>query len=388
MLSLKLVRGAENAQGVRAMVNVPADQARFVIGRDPSCDWPIADKQLALSARHCEIVRIEGRQVLRDTSTNGTFVNGARERLPADHLLRHGDRFALGTYLVEVAVVADAPVAAARSPVSTVPAAPRRGGDPAAMVGADWERAGASVRSSSPPADMKTGLTRISKPPPKQPGGEPALMVKPPRTEGAAGVHDSGVPPREPVRRAPPGTTDVLQRLAGGLGVPVEALGSAEPAVAAERIARLLRVAVLALHRQMAAQGRQMHDMGSSGVQALARSEAARLRTAPGPEEAIGALLAAGEEAEAVLVRAHSELGQHAQRLLAASGAASARLGEQLAPATLERSAEGGGDTARLWKIYSSLWTALGIGAGKSWPAAFSEAACAYLAAAYDDPQL
>ena len=108
MLSLKLVSGAENAEKVQLVANVPPAAERFIIGRDPKCDWPIADRLRALSARHCEIVRIEGRHVLRDTSTNGTSVNGARERLPADHLLRHGDRIHLGSYVIEVSVVPDA----------------------------------------------------------------------------------------------------------------------------------------------------------------------------------------------------------------------------------------------------------------------------------------
>jgi len=190
------------------------------------------------------------------------------------------------------------------------------------------------------------------------------------------------------VRRAPPGTTDVLQRLAGGLGVPAETLG-ADPAVAAERVARLLRVAVLALHRQMAAQARQLRELGSRAPLTLARSEAARLRMAPGPEEAVAALIGAGDESEAMLVRAHAELGQHMQRLLVASQAAGARMGEQLAPEAIERSAGGPGDGARLWKIYGSLWTALGIGGvGKAWAQSYGEAAQSYLAAAYDDPQL
>ncbi|MBL8342028.1 MAG: FHA domain-containing protein [Rubrivivax sp.] len=379
MLSLKLVRGAENADGVRLVVNVPPDAAKFVIGRDPSCDWPIADRQLALSARHCEIVRIEGRQVLRDTSTNGTFVNGARERLPADHVLRHGDRVGLGSYQFEVSVVPDAQGAAAKPAAPVAAPGPRRGGDPAAMVGADWQQAPLQPGVAS--ADVKTGLTRISKPPPKEVLEE--LRAAAPKAEAAA------VPaPREAARRAPPGTTDVLQRLAGGLGVPVEALGVNDPAVAAERVARLLRVAVLALHRQMSAQARQLRELGSRAPVGLAKSEAARLRMAPGPEEAITALLTSGEEAEAVLVRAHSELGQHMQRLLLAFAVAGERLGEQLAPSAIERIGQGGGDPARLWKIYGSLWTALGVGVGKAWEEGLADALSTYVGAAYDDPKL
>ena len=48
MLLLKLVRGAEFAAGVRTLVQVQSQLARFVIGRDPKCDWPIPDRELAL----------------------------------------------------------------------------------------------------------------------------------------------------------------------------------------------------------------------------------------------------------------------------------------------------------------------------------------------------
>lgn len=400
MLSLKLVRGAENADAVRPAVHVPPDQAKFVIGRDPACDWPIADKQLALSARHCEIVRIEGRQVLRDTSTNGTFVNGSRERLPADHVLRHGDRIQLGSYLVEVAVVPDAAAAPVKAPVSAGPPAPRRGGDPAAMVGADWERVAVRAATAST-ADAKTGFTRISKPPPKEvlqellatmPRADAPLAAGPASssTNGPANVPANGSAespaPREAMHRAAPGTTDVLQRLAGGLNVPVEALGTTDPALAAHRVATLLRVAVWALHKQLTEQAQQLNAMGSRAPLSLGRSEAAPLRMAPGRDAAVAALLAAGTGADAMLLMAVKELGQHSQRLLNAFGGAGERLGEQLSPAALERAAEGAGDAERLWKIYSSLWTALGIGVGKSWTAGYAEAAAAYLAAAYDDP--
>ena len=385
MLSLKLIRGSENADGVRPVTLVPTDQARFVLGRDPTCDWPIPDKKLALSARHCEIVRIEGKQVLRDLSTNGTFVNGARERLPADHLLRHGDRFAMGTYLVEVSVVPDTVAVAAKVAAPPAPAAPRRGGDPAAMVGNDWERAATTPQPGASAVDAKTGFTRISKPPSKDVLDEMRAAAQ--KSESEAAVAEALPPAREAVQRAPPGTTDVMLRLAGGLGIPVEMLGTHDPAVAAERVARLLRVSVGSLHRQLLAQARQLRDMGSRTPVNLARSEAAPLRLAQNPEETMTALLGAGEEAGSMLMRANIELGQHSERLVQAVHAAGQRLGEQLAPESLERTAGGVDDLQRLWKIYGSLWTALGVGVGKSWHEGFGEAVTSYVAAAYDDPQ-
>lgn len=379
MLCLKLVRGVENADGVRPEVHVLPDQSRFVIGRDPTCDWPINDRQLALSARHCEIVRIEGKHVLRDTSTNGTFINDSRERLPGDHVLRHGDRLRFGSYAVEVTVVPDSLAVTPARAATASPAAPKRGGDPAAMAGADWERAAARVEAAMP--DVKTGLTRISKPPSREAMQE--LLASLPKADASAA-------PEAPAATAPRpaiGSNDVLARLAGALGVPVEALGTTDPALAAHRVATLLRVTVWALHRQLTEQAQQLNAMGSRTPLTLSRSEAAPLRMAPKGDAAVAALLAAGQGADAMLLMAVKELGQHSQRLLGAFQAAGQRLGEHLSPGTLERTAGGAGDTAHVWKIYSSLWTALGFGVGKGWTDGYAEAAASYLAAAYDDPQ-
>ncbi len=380
MLSLKMVRGIENADGVRPVVHIPPDQARFVIGRDPACDWCIADKQLALSARHCEVVLIEGRHVLRDTSTNGTFLNGSPQRLPADHVLRHGDRIALGSYRVEVSVVPDAPSVTSKPAAASPAPVLRRGGDPAAMVGSDWERAVA--HSGAPAADVKTGFTRISKPPPKEVVDQ--VLAAGPRVESPVAT-ESPTPAREAVYRAPPGSQDILQRLAGGLNVPVEALGTTDPAVAAERVAKLLRRAVLALHKQLSDQAQQLNGMGSRAPLSIARSEAAPIRMAPGPDAAVATLLAARSDADAMIMMAVKELGQHSQRLLAAFAAANVRLADQLAPAAMERTVGGSDDPARLWKYYSTVWTALGTGVGKPWSEGFGATAAAYLAAAYDE---
>ncbi|MEK8049002.1 type VI secretion system-associated FHA domain protein [Ideonella sp. DXS22W] len=102
MVSLKILRGAELAPGVHAEVNWPDGQPRFVIGRDPAAHWPIPDSTLALSGRHCELVATPRGVLLRDLSTNGTFVNDEADRLRSDRLLRHGDRIRLGPYHVRL----------------------------------------------------------------------------------------------------------------------------------------------------------------------------------------------------------------------------------------------------------------------------------------------
>jgi type VI secretion system protein ImpI len=104
MLSLKLIKGADHAEGVKPEAQVSEQQIRFVIGRDPSCDWQIPDRTLAVSGRHCEILFATAEPVLRDVSTNGTFVNGSTQRISGDHQLRDGDLISMGPYQVRVSL--------------------------------------------------------------------------------------------------------------------------------------------------------------------------------------------------------------------------------------------------------------------------------------------
>ncbi|MCW5637043.1 MAG: FHA domain-containing protein [Rubrivivax sp.] len=383
MLLLKLVRGAERAAGVRPLAEVPSGRQRFVIGRDPKCDWPIPDRELALSARHCEIVQANGHLVLRDLSTNGTFVNGSRKRLAGDHLLRHGDRIGLGSYLVEVSHVADAGAAAPALPAARTRLL--RGGDPAAMVGTDWQAADAL--GPAPSLEMSSGFTRISKPWLDTSTDAAASVfatvpnVRPPGFDETGTSEAGALAPPDPA-------AEVLRALAEGLGATPQVFAGATPVQAADRVARLLRVAIFALHHQLALQSRQMRELGSRGTAALGGSPAARLRLAPGPQDAVAALLGAGPDAEAALVRAHGELGQHTQRILAAFETTCQRLGDQLDPAVLERLAQdsqGASDPARVWQIYGALWQAMGLSPGKSWPQGFVDAAFTHLATAYDE---
>ena len=52
MISLKLVKGGELAEGVRTEVQLPASSQRFVIRRNPAAHGPIPDRRLAIAARH------------------------------------------------------------------------------------------------------------------------------------------------------------------------------------------------------------------------------------------------------------------------------------------------------------------------------------------------
>lgn len=357
MLVLKIVSGAASADGLRTEMRVADQQERLVIGRDPGCDWPIADRTLALSARHCEIVRTSAGPVLRDLSSNGTFVNGQPRRLAGEHLLRDGDRFVCGPLAVLVTVF-DEP----GSVVATVAGGiPLRAVDPAAAL----------VSCDEP-------TTRVDAAPPAAPADRDAAL------------------------RA---------RIANGLGVKPESLAEQDPAVLAERLAALLRVTVVGVRQMNEQQSHAWREIGSREQATFRMQEAHALRVAINVERAIVALLASGDEAAPRLAHAFIDLNAHHDRLLQSLRGAMQRLGEQIAPQTLEGALPAARPTggsraaaatvpadpqdpqaleqmqakARLWDLYAGLWQTTGLAGGQPWSQSFVDAALLYLGTVYDE---
>ena len=85
------LRNAETApEGVATSFTVAGDGA--LIGRSRNCDWNLPDPANVISSRHCEIRRDGDAWLIRDISTNGTFLNGAAERLAERAPARRGRR--------------------------------------------------------------------------------------------------------------------------------------------------------------------------------------------------------------------------------------------------------------------------------------------------------
>jgi sigma-B regulation protein RsbU (phosphoserine phosphatase) len=71
---------------------VPVDKPIFTIGRRTGSDLRLFGREV--SREHAEIVVNRDRYVLRDHSSNGTFVN--ENAISVEHVLRHGDSIRLG----------------------------------------------------------------------------------------------------------------------------------------------------------------------------------------------------------------------------------------------------------------------------------------------------
>src|SRR5882724_5786748 len=74
------------------------------IGRDQYLDWTLPDPSRFISGKHCEVRWHDGGYWLHDISTNGTFLQGDDNRLKEPHRLQDGDRFAVGHYIIAVAL--------------------------------------------------------------------------------------------------------------------------------------------------------------------------------------------------------------------------------------------------------------------------------------------
>ena len=102
-LTLRLVNETTLPNG--GPVSIQLSGQRVVgIGRAVDLSWTLPDPARLVSNRHCEIRYQDGGYWLYDVSSNGTFLNDAVDRMRAPHLLRNGDRFAVGHYLVAVAL--------------------------------------------------------------------------------------------------------------------------------------------------------------------------------------------------------------------------------------------------------------------------------------------
>lgn len=329
MFVLKIVKGREFA-GTAAELRLPPPPAKVAIGRDPKSTWALPDPTLALSARHCEIVVGSADAVLRDLSTNGTYVNGAAGRMTQDHVLAAGDALDLGPYRIVV------------EPLHA--AAPH-----------------------DEPADHS--VTRI----------RPPVRPVPPL--------DLPLPAETPMAADP-----LLAALADGLGVDVQALAGRDALETARRTGLIARAAVTGLRRLLEQEARARRRLGSRQTMAQPLREASPLRMARTPDDAVLRLLVSDAEALDTMRDACTELLGHHERLQVAFAGAARRLGQDLEPTSLDAALGPAGGApgtkerkAALWDLYVHLWQALGMASDDLWSRGFIDAAMVHLTSAYDE---
>lgn len=96
----------------------------IVVGRSRNCDWCLPDPTNAISSRHCELRRDGDAWLVKDISTNGTFLNGSAERMAEEHRLAEGDRLRIGQYEIVAGFAADEEARTVFMPAAEPPAPP------------------------------------------------------------------------------------------------------------------------------------------------------------------------------------------------------------------------------------------------------------------------
>lgn len=91
-------------------------QRGATIGRGDTCDWSLPDPKRHISSRHCEVNFHDDGYWLRDTSTNGTFVNGSADPLQAEQRIAPGDLILIGDYEIEAELSGSSAAAAEPEP--------------------------------------------------------------------------------------------------------------------------------------------------------------------------------------------------------------------------------------------------------------------------------
>ena len=142
-LSIRNVASLDNGMPVDFVLN----RRGAMIGRAATCEWSLPDPRNYISSRHAEVTYREGFYLFTDLSTNGTFLNGAGERMAGPRRIETGDLFLIGHYEITASLTGEALAAVERHGEQSAAEAHRQGGW-------GWEAAGGG---GPPPAPSPGG---------------------------------------------------------------------------------------------------------------------------------------------------------------------------------------------------------------------------------------
>ena len=330
-----------------------------VLGRSRNCNWVLPDPRNAISSRHCEIRRDRDFFVLRDISTNGTFVNDATERMVEEHLLNAGDLIRIGQYEVVASIEVEVAAEPAPQPAPVeqeITFAPRGEAIPDAPAAAPEPVAEAKEAPPEPVPDNVTVMW-----------DQLADINAIDRERGLFGVADEAA---APVVGADPATVDKL------LAALLEAAAIAESQVektpeTVQKAGSLLKRLVAGLLVMVEARARAKAQMGAemTGLQLDGNNP---LKFARSPDQALAQLLMPTQpgflEADKAVEDAYLDLQSHqVATLRAIPGSLRATL-DRFSPGSIRRRAENIGLLARilpgardaaLWRNYEREFVAV-----------------------------
>lgn len=388
------------------------------IGRDQHLDWTLPDPTRAISGRHCEI-RFQGDAYwLRDVSTNGTFVNGASQRVQSPYQLRHGDRVEIGHYIIAVTLDRDehsdaSPRAAVPSPPASeelwapsgevAPPIPRRdllppnSARPVNPGFIDWaaDLPGPVEQPAPAPPLAPSGRDDFAwapyQPPPPHAIEQPAPIPTPRRpvapSPPASNPWDEEPPelfeaspvasPAPLTAPAPPQPTppplprgEFLQRFAKGAGLAPDVLAARDPGAFAEELGALMRLVAIELKSLLSARAESKRIARSSSQTMIQVEDNNPLKFSPTIDDALklifGPPTSGYLNAQRAFDESFKDLKAHQIKTYSAMQNALRMLVEDLDPQAVaeslppDRGLEAliGSRKAKLWDAYVARWEA------------------------------
>jgi type VI secretion system protein ImpI len=331
----------------------------FEIGRE-NCDWVLPDPNMFISGRHCEVRHENGSYWLHDVSRNGTFVNGATQRVKSPYQLNNGDRLQIGHYLVSVAITADAGVQPSQAPWgpenvwgTDAPGTPSRSVQPAR---ADPVR-GAPAR---PLHDFSFSFEGEAVADPAR----PVVQAAPEPFQPQATPPPS--PAHAPMGAAQSGSAEALLRaIAVGAGVSPDIFMQRDPSDVAAEIGLVLRTAVEELALLLKARASAKVLARSNSRTMIGAVDNNPLKFVPRPEEMLEIMFtrrrAGYLDAKHSIDEAFRDLKTHEFATFAAMQTALSRLLEDLSPEAIEKKVPASAFASRksrAWDTFVATWEA------------------------------
>ena len=376
------------------------------IGRAAHLDWTLPDPTRYISSKHCEIRYQDDGYWLYDVSTNGTFLNGAEQRMRSPHKLRDGDRFMLGHYVVAVTIddadrASGEHSAGSASPPPQVPNDQELWadlGDIAPAIDTKQLRPGRENLPVNPDfldwaADVPTPLNQS---PPPAASALAAPSVSSPATSdidwGAASPSSSPLTPQIPapiplqpdaavsrsndnvipsVKTA--GDTsfdDFARQLIGAAGLPDDIVTHSSPEEFAQQVGAVLVLVTENLMQLLSARQQAKRLARSSKHTTVEAVDNNPLKFSPSPRDALATMFGPKSggylDAQRAFVQAFEDLKAHQLRTYSAMQHALTIILSDLDPKKIERDSEAGAGlsgllrsrNAKLWEAYKARWDA------------------------------
>ncbi|MBT9373064.1 type VI secretion system-associated FHA domain protein TagH [Rhizobium sp. CSW-27] len=375
---------------------------RFEIGREAPRDWVLPDPQLFISGRHCEIVPEGDAYVLYDVSRNGTFLNGAQQRMKSPHRLAHGDTLVIGAYVVSVSIASPVelvsqawgyPATAGSAPVPPVPEDEDIWGAPSAIASPPMDKrlfAADAAQIADGPDFVGSHLAIPVAQPMVSPQARAVLppgagLPEFPSLSGAgAGPYAGGVAvpgagenmphafgavplAQAPAERPPRGGQDesLLAAFREGARLPAHALGNRSPNEIMREIGMLLAMITDQVAQLLRARASAKAMVRTSSRTMIGARDNNPMKFLPDPVEALEAMLSRGRpgylDGPRAFQEAFADLKGHEMATYAAMQRALARLLEDLSPEAIESKitqSTFANRKAKAWEIFVARWEA------------------------------